>query len=73
MKKMKMIKILVYNEIKKAHSYKNVTHIFSTDEIKPIVKTIYRKDLETHINNEIDKRTNALTNAIIELGGTVNV
>ena len=64
---------LVYNEIKKAHSYKNVTHIFSTNEIKPIVKTIYRKDLETHINNEIDKKTNALTNAIIELGGTINV
>lgn len=42
---------LVYNEIKKAHSYKNVTHIFSTDEIKPVLDVTYRKDLETMFNN----------------------
>ena len=42
---------LVYNEINKAHSYKNVTHIFSTDETSPIVDVTYRKDLETMFNN----------------------
>ena len=51
----------VYNEIKKAHSYKNVTHIFSPDEIKPINKVTYRKDLETMFNN--------INTAIVSLGG----
>ena len=42
----------VYDEIKKtAHSYKNITHIFSTDEIGPIFDVTYFKDLETILNN----------------------
>lgn len=42
----------VYDEIKKtAHSYKNITHIFSTDEISPIFDVTYSKDLETILNN----------------------
>lgn len=57
---------LVYNEIKKAHSYKNVTHIFSTDEIKPQIEVVYRKDWET-INQKQEDRILALENAV--LGG----
>ena len=38
---------IVYNQIKKATSYKNITHIFSTDEISPIFEVTYKKDLET--------------------------
>ena len=56
---------IVYNQITKATSYKNITHIFSTDEISPVFDVTYRKDLETLFNN--------VTNAVIELGGTINV
>lgn len=57
---------LVYNEIKKAHSYKNVTHIFSTDETSPVFEVTYRKDLETLESNK-EERLLALENAV--LGG----
>ena len=56
----------VYDQIKKSHSYKNITHIFSTDEIKPINKVIYRKDWETLDKNK-EERLLALENAV--LGG----
>lgn len=33
------------------HTYKNITHIYSTDEISPIVNVEYAKDLNTQNNN----------------------
>ena len=57
---------IVYNKIKKATSYKNITHIFSTDEISPEFDVTYRKDLETLENNK-EERLLALENAV--LGG----
>ena len=42
----------VYNEIvNTAKSYKNVTNIFSTNEVSPVFEVNYRKDIETMINN----------------------
>lgn len=41
----------VYKEINKTvHSYKGITHIFSTDEISPEFDVIYSKDLEILFN-----------------------
>lgn len=37
--------------IEKARTYKNVTNIYSTDEVGAIIKIDYKKDLETLINN----------------------
>lgn len=34
-----------------AKTYKNITHIYSTDEISPILEGTYNKDIETMINN----------------------
>lgn len=33
------------------HTYKNITHIYSTDEISPIMNVEYAKDLNTQNNN----------------------
>ena len=33
------------------HTYKNITHIYSTDETSPIMNAEYAKDLNTVINN----------------------
>ena len=42
----------VYNEIvNTAKTYKNVTNIFSTNEVSPVFEVNYRKDIETMINN----------------------
>ena len=49
-----------YEELKKLATYKNVTNIFSTDEISPIFDITYFKDLETMFNN--------LSKAILEGG-----
>lgn len=38
-------------QIKALHGYKNVTHIFSTDQVPAIADVTYYKDLETVINN----------------------
>lgn len=46
---------------KEAKSYKNITHIYSTDEVSPIINVSYFKDIDTMINN--------LNNAIVALGG----
>lgn len=32
-------------------TYKNVTHIYSTDKVSPIIKVVYRKDTPTLLNN----------------------
>ena len=42
---------IVYEQIKEACSYKNVTNIFSLDEVSPILEVTYKKDLETMFNN----------------------
>ena len=34
-----------------AKTYKNITHIYSTDEVEPILEGTYNKDIETMINN----------------------
>ena len=34
-----------------AKTYKNITHIYSTDEISPVFEGTYNKDIETMINN----------------------
>ena len=57
---------VVYNQIKEAYSYKNVTNIFSLDEVSPIIEVAYKKDLETLEKNK-EERLLALENAI--LGG----
>ena len=36
---------------KEAHTYKNITHIYSTDEVSPILDVEYVKDLDTVLNN----------------------
>lgn len=52
------------------HTYKTTTHIaISSGEINAIANVEYLKDTETYIENKI----NAVANAVIELGGTVNV
>ena len=33
------------------HTYKNITHIYSTDETSPIMNVEYAKDLNTQNNN----------------------
>ena len=42
-------------------TYKNVTHIYSTDKVSPIIKVVYRKDTPTLLNN--------ICKLIIENGG----
>lgn len=49
-----------------AHTYKNVTHISSTNEISPYFNIEYRKDLDT-IHKQQDDRTTALEDRIIEI------
>lgn len=36
---------------KEAHTYKNITHIYSTDEVSTILDAEYVKDLDTVLNN----------------------
>ena len=41
----------ILDELENARTYKNVTNIYSTDEISPIIDLDYAKDLETLLNN----------------------
>lgn len=41
----------IAKELNNARTYKNVTNIYSTDEVSPIIELDYAKDLETLINN----------------------
>lgn len=50
-----------YDLIKKLYTFKGTTHVFFEDEVSPKADLIYRKDIETLINN--------LAVAIIALGG----
>lgn len=51
----------VLDEIEQDENYKNITHIYSEDEISLICNIEYYKDLETMFNN--------LNTAIVSLGG----
>lgn len=53
----------VYNNIKKAISYKDQTNIYSTNEISPTFKVTAYKDISSEIDN--------LKTAIVALGGVV--
>ena len=59
----------VKEQIKNLHSYKNVTHIFSTDQVPAIADVTYFKDLETVINNN-KQETEARLEAIETLLST---
>lgn len=48
------------NPLQNATSYKNITNIFSTDEVSPVFDITYKKDLETLFNN--------LNSALVEGG-----
>jgi len=56
-----------WEQIKKARTYKNVTHISSEDETPANVEIEYVQDTKTYIDNKVT----ALTNAITSLGGNV--
>lgn len=60
----------ILDEIEKTiHTYKGQTHIYSTDEVSPIFDIEYNVDTQSYIDNQI----NTVVNAVVELGGTVNV
>lgn len=48
------------------HTYKNITHIYSTDETNPIMNVEYAKDLNTVINN---MQAQIINNASEEVNG----
>ena len=41
----------ILEELSNARTYKNITNIYSTDEVSPILNLDYAKDLDTVINN----------------------
>lgn len=43
-------------------TYKNVTHIYSTDKVSPVIKVVYKKDLETMLNNQKNEYDTRLSN-----------
>lgn len=43
-------------------TYKNVTHIYSTDKVSPIIKIKYRKDITTLLNNQQSEYETRLSN-----------
>ena len=43
-------------------TYKNVTHIYSTDKVSPIIKIVYKKDLDTILNNQKNAFDTRLSN-----------
>lgn len=51
----------------KARTYKNITHLYSEDEVPGYVDMTYYKDLETYLGNEIGN----VKQAIVALGGVV--
>lgn len=48
---------------KEVKTYKNVTHIYSTDEISPVIDVTYKKDIDTMISN--------IEQAILSQGGNI--
>jgi len=62
----------VAKQIAKAHTYKNVTHIYSTDETSPNFEIEYYKDNETLRENdkkELQDQIDELRQAVVALGG----
>lgn len=43
-------------------TYKNVTHIYSTDKVSPVIKIKYRKDIETMFNTQQSNYDTRLSN-----------
>lgn len=43
-------------------TYKNVTHIYSTDKVSPVKKIVYKKDLDTILNNQHSEYETRLSN-----------
>ena len=43
-------------------TYKNITHIYSTDKVSPVIKVKYRKDIETMLNNQQSEYETRLSN-----------
>lgn len=43
----------VSDEIEKAKSYKGVTHMYSTDNVSPVIDVTYKKDIETLFANTL--------------------
>jgi hypothetical protein len=41
----------ILEQLNNARTYKNITHIYSTDEVSPNMEVTYYKDMETVINN----------------------
>lgn len=53
----------ILDKLEKAKTYKNITNIFSTDEVSAIIDVDYKRDLETILNN--------MQQAILSQGGNV--
>lgn len=50
------------DDLLKTHTYKNVTHIYSTDKVSPKIKVVYRKDIETMFNKQQNDYDTRLSN-----------
>ena len=61
----------VLEQIVKDGTYKEITHFYTTDDLKPTIEVKYYKDLETLFNKQVELE-NTLNNVqaqILELGG----
>lgn len=43
--------IVALEKLQNMRTYKNITHIYSTDEVEPNIEVVYAKDLETILSN----------------------
>lgn len=59
-------KVVAKKKKETLHTYKNITHIYSTDETSPIMNAEYAKDLNTVINN---MQAQIINNASEEVNG----
>lgn len=61
----------VLEQIVKDGTYKEVTHFYTTEDLKPIIEVKYYKDLETLFNKqaELENTLNNVQAQILELGG----
>ena len=61
----------VLEQIIKDGTYKEVTHFYTTEDLKPIIEVKYYKDLETLFNKqaELENTLNNVQAQILELGG----
>ena len=61
----------ILEQIIKDGTYKEVTHFYTTEDLKPIIEVKYYKDLETLFNKqaELENTLNNVQAQILELGG----